>query len=68
MGLALQNYHDVLRTFPPALLGNGYLGGSAANQATYKSQGYIPQTWVVANTTGFVLLLPYLEQQPLYSQ
>ena len=60
MGLALQNYHDVHNVFPPAKIGSG-------------SMDYVyppEQAWrnTVLNTTGFVLLLPQLEQQALYSR
>ncbi len=58
MGLALQNYHDLFRVFPPAKLG----GGSMSYQYPAGSNG----TNVVLNTTGFVLMLAQLEQQPLY--
>ena len=50
IGLALQNYHDVQKTFPPV--------------AIFGRQGPFPQrsfhhTWLTA-------ILPYLEQMPLY--
>jgi len=50
IGLALQNYHDVHKTFPPV--------------AIYGRQGPYPQrsfhhTWLTA-------ILPYIEQMPLY--
>ncbi len=56
MGLALQNYHDLHRIFPPAKLGSGMMSG-----------GY-PSGFTVINTTGFVLMLPQLEQLPLYQR
>lgn len=50
IGLALHNYHDVERIFPPALINSGrYRNGSRVNGPT-------------KNTTGWLLLLPYLEQ------
>lgn len=52
MGIALQNYHDAIRVFPPALLGSGRWN-NASN--------------IVYNTTGFVLLCPYMEQQQIFS-
>jgi prepilin-type N-terminal cleavage/methylation domain-containing protein len=57
MGIALQNYHDLFRVFPPAKIGSGsatymYPAGSGSN--------------VVMNTTGFTLMLAQLEQLPLY--
>lgn len=50
-GLALHNYHDSLLKFPPAVIGPG--GASYAV--------------TVLNTTGFVLILPYIDQGPLYN-
>jgi prepilin-type N-terminal cleavage/methylation domain-containing protein len=58
MGIALQNYHDLFRVFPPAKIGSG--------SATYMYPAGSGGTNVVANTTGFVLLLAQLEQVPLY--
>jgi len=52
LGLALHNYHDNFGTFPPALIGSGRFCGGA----------------VRLNTTGFVLILPYMDQAPMYNQ
>jgi prepilin-type N-terminal cleavage/methylation domain-containing protein/prepilin-type processing-associated H-X9-DG protein len=57
IGLALQNYHDAVRVFPPAGLNYGSLEGTP----------YVPYNNIM-NTSGFVLMLPYLEQQPLYAK
>jgi prepilin-type N-terminal cleavage/methylation domain-containing protein len=60
MGIALQNYHDVHNVFPPAKIGSGSMDYVyPANQAWRNA---------VLNTTGFVLLLPQLEQQALYQR
>ncbi len=56
IGLALHNYHDVHKVFPPALLNPGYATAST------------PANWVVPgvlNTPGWNLLLPFIEQQAL---
>lgn len=53
MGLALHNYHDTAQMFPPALVSSG----------RYNNATYTP----VLNTTGWVLLLPYLDQAPMYN-
>jgi prepilin-type processing-associated H-X9-DG protein len=56
IGLALHNYHEVFNVFPPALINSGrYSGGAAINGPT-------------KNTTGWALLLPYIEQSGLYEQ
>ncbi|MCA9206687.1 MAG: DUF1559 domain-containing protein [Pirellulaceae bacterium] len=51
-GLALQNYHDVFKVFPPALIGSGRSSVGAPT----------------ANTTGFMLLLPFLEMTTIHDQ
>jgi len=57
IGLAAQNYHDTHRVFPPAGLNYGALGAVPT---------VMPNN--IMNTSGFVLMLPFLEQQPLYSR
>ncbi len=51
-GLALHNYHDTHKVFPPALLGSG----------RYNNAGYHRTHGGVKNTTGWALLLPFMEQ------
>ncbi len=55
MGLALHNYHDTFRIMPPALIGSGRYTTTDPARHT-------------KNTTGWQLLLPYLDQAPLYNQ
>ncbi|QDT54370.1 Type II secretion system protein G precursor [Caulifigura coniformis] len=57
-GLALHNYHDVHLVFPPATVNPG-----AAFCDTL-----IPTTSQVYNHTGYQMILPFLEQAPLYNQ
>ena len=52
LGLALHNYHDINQTFPPALIGSGRWNSATNTQ--------------VKNTTGFVLMLPQMEQTAAY--
>lgn len=59
LGLAAHNYHDTHREFPPALVFGGFK--SDANAAL---DG---QTYAVS-TTASVLLLPYIDQAPIYNQ
>lgn len=55
IGLALHNYHDTFKTFPPALLNSGrYTGGGTR---------YYPEG--VRNHTGWLMLLPYYEGSAL---
>ncbi len=53
IGLALHNYHDSFKSFPPdAVYGNGYVV-SAPKQGPYH------YTWLF-------MIMPFMEQQPLY--
>ncbi|MCA9051671.1 MAG: DUF1559 domain-containing protein [Planctomycetaceae bacterium] len=69
LGLALHNYHDIFKQFPPAAIcaarGNGYPhcgGGSATNDPNENSRhANWSATWVVA-------LMPYFDQANLYNQ
>ena len=59
LGIALHNYHDVHRVFPPSRLNVGFHGGpvyATPRPARYK------------NATGWTLLLPFIEQGNLYQQ
>lgn len=56
IGLALHNYHDVAQMFP-------YSSNAAASTAN----GIPTIVPVIKNQTGWVLLLPYFDQGPLYN-
>ena len=60
IGIALHTYHDTFKVFPPALIGSG-----RANPADVRNQN---PTMYLLNTTGWVMMLPQLEQQGLASQ
>lgn len=55
LSIALHNYHETHNVFPPALIGSGRFNNSSSGR-------------VVKNITGWVLLLPFMEQGPLYKQ
>lgn len=57
VGIALHTYYDTHKVFPPALMGSGRWNATNQNPPH-----------VVSNTTGWVMMLPNLEQQPLWSQ
>lgn len=59
LGVALHNYLDTHKVFPPAQVANR----DCANAATLVPQGY-----TAMNLNGLVLLLPFLEHQALYDQ
>lgn len=56
-GLAVQNYFDAMKVLPPSGLDYGW-------SSPYRD--YKPKS--VRNLNGFVLLLPFLEQQTVYNQ
>jgi prepilin-type processing-associated H-X9-DG protein len=60
MGIALQTYHDAYGVFPPAKINSGSAGVTTSF--------YHGQPFKVYNHTGFVLLLPYIEEENLYRQ
>jgi prepilin-type N-terminal cleavage/methylation domain-containing protein/prepilin-type processing-associated H-X9-DG protein len=60
LGLALHNYHDTARQFPPAAVWHGPDGSGGAAPEDGRSE-FWGATWVV-------MLLPYFDQAPLYNQ
>lgn len=55
IGLALHNYLDVHSVFPPATIAKGQCNTGTANP-------------YILNATGWTMLLPYLDQGPMYDQ
>lgn len=56
-GVALHNYHDVANQLPP----------SAINPGSDESNLFVPPG-MIRNHTGYLMLLPYIDQAPLYEQ
>ena len=54
LGLALLNYHQTHNVLPPS-----YINGGEYHSQTYLSSNSI------RNTTGYLLILPYIDQAPL---
>src|SRR6185436_9747421 len=52
LGLALHNYHDAKNRFPQAVIWGTWNG----------------QSWLPNHHTWLTMLLPYLDQAPLYNQ
>ena len=55
LGLALMNYHEIFKVFP----------ASYTNGGEYNSYIYLPYGQI-KNHTGYLALLPFLDQQPMY--
>ena len=61
IGLALANYHDVNKMFPASRWNVGFVGWAYGNPT--------PRTPVkYTNATGWMSLLPYIDQGPLFKQ
>jgi prepilin-type N-terminal cleavage/methylation domain-containing protein/prepilin-type processing-associated H-X9-DG protein len=65
IGLALHNYHDSRGRFPAAKIHSGAAGRL---QPTYVGPevSYAGEPWRIYNHTGWVALLPYIEQDALF--
>ncbi len=55
LGIALHNYHDTFTVFPASGYNLGQCNGTRVPTA-------------IQNTNGLVMLLPYIDQAPLYNQ
>jgi prepilin-type N-terminal cleavage/methylation domain-containing protein len=62
LGLALHNYHDTYNSFPAS----GYAVGVGGYD--YMNNSSTPVIPHQSNTSGFVMLLPYFDQGPMYNQ
>ncbi len=60
IGLALHNYHDVHNVFPFGAVADGSVTAGGGQTAT--------TTGLTLNTRGWIGLLPFLEQAPLFDQ
>jgi prepilin-type N-terminal cleavage/methylation domain-containing protein/prepilin-type processing-associated H-X9-DG protein len=61
-GIALHHYHDVFKILPPAKINSGSAAPATSFYAT-RDGG----KWWVYNHTGFILLLPYIEENNLWA-
>jgi prepilin-type processing-associated H-X9-DG protein len=83
MGLALHNFNDNYGRLPAAMINSGRAGNGSAGSfngsiANYQGPevdlraihglGNTPDTYRVYNHTGFVALLPFIEQSALFNQ
>jgi prepilin-type N-terminal cleavage/methylation domain-containing protein len=66
MGLALHNFNDVYGRLPAAIIHCGRSGSRTPYQGP--EVNYSGQPYKIYNHSGFVALLPYIEQQNLFNQ
>lgn len=68
IGLALHNYHDTHKVFPPGMIGSDVKSGS---ELTGGHPTYVVSTASKRVGTGWgwgTFILPYMDQSPLYNQ
>lgn len=68
IGIALHNFSDVKKRLPAALIHSGRYNNKNARPYSGPEVSYTGQPYRVYNHTGFVALLPYIEQEPLFKQ
>src|SRR5260221_2956309 len=68
MGLALHNFNDTYKRCPAALIHSGRYNNPNNRPYSGPQANYSGQPYVIYNHSGFVALLPYIEQGPLFQQ
>jgi len=68
MGLALHNYNDTYKRCPAAIIHSGRYNNANNRPYAGPEVSYAGQPYVIYNHSGFVALLPYIEQGPLFSR
>jgi prepilin-type N-terminal cleavage/methylation domain-containing protein/prepilin-type processing-associated H-X9-DG protein len=68
MGLALHNFDGTHKRLPAALIHSGRYNNPSAKPYKGPEADYSGQPYLVYNHTGFVALLPFMEQSALFEQ
>jgi prepilin-type N-terminal cleavage/methylation domain-containing protein len=68
MGLALHGFNDVYKRCPAALIHSGRYNNPNNRPYAGPEVNYTGQPYVIYNHSGFVALLPFIEQAPLFKQ
>src|SRR5437870_4453960 len=68
MGLACHAFNDVYGRLPAALIHSGRYNNPTNTPYAGPEVNYTGQPYQIYNHTGFVALLPYIEQNVLFSQ
>lgn len=69
LGLALHNYHDVARSFPPGYVTN-YTNwrDTRSTGASANREGFVATANNIADWSWSAMILPYIEQAPAFNQ
>ena len=71
-GIAVQNFHDIHGKLPPALIHPGWHSSASPTQRRYIGPDgdyeKNDSTYLIYNHSGFISLLPFMEQKNLYDQ
>jgi len=68
MGLALANFDNTYKRLPAALIHSGRYNNRNNRPYVGPEVSYAGQPYVIYNHSGFVALLPFIEQGPLFNQ
>jgi prepilin-type N-terminal cleavage/methylation domain-containing protein len=69
LGLSVHSFHDVAKRFPAALIHPGWHSSASPTAPPYKGpEVSYTAPYTVYNHSGFIALLPYIEQGPLHKQ
>lgn len=69
LDLAVHNFHGAHKRFPAALIHPGWHSSASPTAMPYSGpEVSYPAPYLVYNHSGFIALLPYLDQGPLHAK